>query len=140
MNFYQKIALGMCVLASAAATAYYAGYKNATRYHTQLETEAQNLALLKERELKDEYIAALNDARLRQETLFNDFDALSSEYQRLRDNVQNSLPTNTESPGINTATTYAKLFTDCAKEYGAMAKNADQHAHDLKTIRDAWPN
>lgn len=45
----------------------------------------------------------------------------------------------THAACIVSASTHAELFNHCQREYRDMAKNADAHATDVKTLIQAWP-
>lgn len=138
MNFYVKFGLIAGSAVALLGGSFYAGYKAAVRYHTALELQAQNEALLKERQLNNEYQQALNEARQRQTAILADFDNLNDELNSLRDTVQNSLPAGTEPACLNACSARSELFTDCAAKYADMATKADQHAADVRTLNAAW--
>ena len=138
MNAYFKIGVAVGALVALAGGSFYAGYKAAVRYHESLELEAQNAALLKERQMNNEYATALNEARERQTAILADFDNLAAELNRLRDTAKNSLPADTEPACLNAVDTRNELFTDCAAKYADMARKADQHAEDVRALNSAW--
>lgn len=138
MNAYFKIGVALGALVALSGGSFYAGYKAAVRYHTSLEIQAQNEALLKERQMNNEYATALNEARQRQTAILADFDNLALELNRLRDTAKNSLPANTEPACLNAVDTRNELFTDCAAKYADMARKADQHAEDVRALNSAW--
>ena len=138
MNLSTKILILCGTALFFAAVGFYAGYKQAANYHESLELQAQNEALLKERQMNNEYATALNEARQRQTAILADFDNLASEFNRLRDTAKNSLPANTEPACLNAVNTRNELFTDCAAKYADMARKADQHAEDVRALNSAW--
>lgn len=117
---------------------YGLGYKFTKEKYEKLEMQAQVKAQQRQREIHNEYIHALNDARAREEALLNDFSDLHSTHQRLRDAVQNSLPKNASNAELDAILTRGELFTTCSQEYANLAEKADRHVHDIRTIEDVW--
>lgn len=117
---------------------YGLGHKFTKEKYEKLELEAQVQAQIKEREIHNEYIHALNDARAREEALLNDFSSLRNTHQRLRDAITNSVPTNASGAELDAILTRGELFAECSQEYADLAEKADRHVHDIKTLTDAW--
>lgn len=117
---------------------YGLGHKFTKEKYEKLELEAQVQAQIKEREIHNEYIHALNDARAREEALLNDFSSLRNTHQRLRDAITNSVPANASGAELDAILTRGELFAECSKEYADLAEKADRHVHDIKTLTDAW--
>ncbi len=117
---------------------YGLGYKFTKEKYEKLELEAQVEAQMKQKEILDEYVLALNDARAREEALLNDFSSLRITHQRLRDAVQNSLPETASGAELDAILTRGELFTACSAEYADLAEKADRHVHDIRTLTSAW--
>lgn len=138
MNISTKILILGGTAIAAAAVGFYAGYQQAADYHQALELQAQNEALLKERNLNAQYQQALNDARARQSAILDDFERANNELDSLRHTVQNSLPRDTNAACTRALSARGALLTDCAAKYIGMATKADQHAEDARTLMNAW--
>lgn len=68
-------------------------------------------------------------------------DSARTASNRLRIDSERSLQSARDNHAacIVSATTHAQLFDYCQREYRAMAKAADGHATDSKTLIESWP-
>lgn len=114
------------------------GYKISEAHHEEAEREAQVAAMTKQKEISDGYAAALNEANLRQQALFDDFASLRNTHISLRESIQNSLPGVSTDAELDAAVASGELFAACSERYADLAEKADKHVHDIRTLQDAW--
>ena len=114
------------------------GYNYANDEWEQAESEAVAAAAAKQKEISDGYAAALNEANLRQQALFDDFSSLRDAHGRLRESIQNSLPNLSTDAELDAAVARGELFAACSERYADLAEKADKHVHDIRTLQDAW--
>ncbi len=85
---------------------------------------------------------AQNAAQKRAQTARADADNARSELDRLRDDltaVAVSAGGFACITAAERATTVSDVLAECAAAYTGMARTADGHANDVKTLTDAWP-
>lgn len=109
--------------------------------HSQaLATAGQNAMLEAARlqKLKDE---ALDEANKIAQRNANAAASARTELERLRRQLANtpSLSSATCASTRDYAATLATVFGECATRIGEMAKDADGHAADSRTLERAWP-
>lgn len=112
------------------------------------QKQAIEAAAVAQRELHDleqkrsnGVIAAQNTARTREIVLRRDADSARDALDSLRTQSDAALQSARTSHAACTvtATAQAVVLNQCAGEYQALARAADGHASDAKTLMDAWP-
>ena len=109
--------------------------------HSQAMAEAGQNAMMEAarlQKLKDE---ALNEANRIAQQNAKAAAAARTELDRLRRQLANAndLSTATCPSTRDYAATLATVFGECATRIGEMAKDADGHAADSRTLERAWP-
>lgn len=104
--------------------------------------QAQADALATERQLNRKLEDARNAATQRDQTIARTAAAAGLAVAGLRDELdayRRGLSADPGSPGDPRAATVAELFGDCADRYRDLAKKADGHASEVRTLIDGWP-
>ena len=109
--------------------------------HSQALAQAGQNAMLEAarlQKLKDE---AVNEANRIAQVNAKAAAAARSELDRLRRQLASAtdLSTSTCASTRDYAATLATVFGECATRIGEMAKDADGHAADSRTLEGAWP-
>ena len=134
---------GLVVLAAFVAGAVVNGWRydvkiaNSEKAY-QLEVEQYER---KTRQIADQYMEALNNARTRENEIRLAADGARSELDRLRITIKKRSAAVTASPAsaVDYSIASADVFGECAAELTALAGKADGHTVDLKTMIEAWP-
>lgn len=103
---------------------------------------AQDAALTEERRLNQKLETAQNEATKRQQQIDRTAAAAGLAVAGLRDDIDRyraSLSADPARPADPRAATVAELFGDCADHYRDLAKKADGHASDARTLSEGWP-
>ena len=91
---------------------------------------------------QQEVTRATQNAARRAQIARADADNARAELDRLRDDLRASaVPASGDActAADQRATTLAELFGQCAGAYTSLARTADGHSNDVKTLIDAWP-
>ena len=134
---------GLVVLAAFVAGAVVNGWRYDVKIANiekayQLEVEQSER---KTRQISDQYMEALNNARTRENEIRLAADGARSELDRLRGTIRTKSAAVTASPAsaVDYSIASADVFGECAAELAALAGKADGHTVDLKTMIEAWP-
>lgn len=148
--FAKVIAVGVLLIALLAGvwkiyhtidkSAYERGRNEVLAETAQKVTEAVNSARVEEQQNSKR----VQDAQANQVKAVSakaaDFNAVTSERDRLRDEVRAFSEIGvTATTNSFRAFTLRELFTACVERYGDVASKADGHALDAKTLLTAWP-
>lgn len=109
--------------------------------HSQaLATAGQN-AMLEAARLQKQKDEALDEANKIAQRNANAAASARTELERLRRQLANtpSLSSATCASTRDYAATLATVFGECATRIGEMAKDADGHSADSRTLEKAWP-
>lgn len=91
---------------------------------------------------QQEVTRATQNAARRAQVARADADNARSELDRLRDDLRAVAVSAGGFACITAAeraTTVSDVLAECAAAYTGMARTADGHANDVKTLTDAWP-
>jgi hypothetical protein len=134
---------GLVVLAAFVAGAVVNGWRYDVKIANiekayQLEVEQSER---KTRQIADQYMEALNNARTRENEIRLAADGARSELDRLRVTIKKRSAAVTASPAsaVDYSIASSDVFGECAAELTALAGKADGHTVDLKTMIEAWP-
>ena len=134
---------GLVLLAAFVAGAVVNGWRYDVKIANiekayQLEVEQSER---KTRQIADQYMEALNNARTRENEIRLAADGARSELDRLRITIKKRSAAVTASPAsaVDYSIASADVFGECAAELTALAGKADGHTVDLKTMIEAWP-
>ena len=134
---------GFVVLAAFVAGAVVNGWRYDVKIANiekayQLEVEQSER---KTRQIADQYMEALNNARTRENEIRLAADGARSELDRLRITIKKRSAAVTASPDstVDYSIASADVFGECAAELTALAGKADGHVSDLRTMIEAWP-
>lgn len=111
---------------------------------TRAESIAQGVkdALQTTTELQGKKDAAIKTATARNAALATAADNARAESERLRDELakaRTDIANASDSSVRQYATTLGSVFTECGAALEGMARKADGHASDARTLIDAWP-
>jgi hypothetical protein len=118
------------------------GYNKAVAEYTAKQLVAEQSARAKEAQLNKQLEEAQNAATKRDQQikiLSDSVAATSSSLRNTTSNIRNSLPSATIDAIRKTADAALSVFGDCQAKYGQLAKDADGHANDVKTLEESWP-
>lgn len=108
--------------------------------HAQDLTKANADALAKYNDMERKKQEALNEANKQAQRNARAADAARTELERLRQQIASgSVSTATCGSVRNYATTLQAVFGECAARLEWLAKEADGHALDSRTLNGAWP-
>lgn len=108
--------------------------------HAQDLTKANADALAKYNDMERKKQEALNEANKQAQRNALAADAARTELERLRQQIASgSVSTATCGSVRNYATTLQAVFGECAARLEWLAKEADGHALDSRTLNGAWP-
>lgn len=134
---------GLVVLAAFVAGAVVNGWRYDAKIANiekayQLEVEQSER---KTRQIADQYMEALNNARTRENEIRIAADGARSELDRLRVTIKKRSSAVAASPAsaVDYSIASADVFGECAAELTALAGKADGHASDIRTMIEAWP-
>lgn len=134
---------GLVVLAAFVAGAVVNGWRYDVKIANiekayQLEVEQSER---KTRQIADQYMEALNNARTRENEIRLAADGARSELDRLRVTIKKRSSAVAASPAsaVDYSIASADVFGECAAELTALAGKADGHVTDLRTMIEAWP-
>lgn len=116
--------------------------------HQVAFVQAADAARTTQEAITTKYENALNDAQARQQALRHDLGAARTASTRLRDQVASTnsaiasgikLPQNSSVTTAQYALAASELLASCTEEYQSVAEQADGHASDVRTLKEAWP-
>lgn len=108
--------------------------------HAQDLAKANADALAKYTDMERKKQEALNEANKQAQRNARAADAARTELERLRQQIASgSVSTATCGSVRNYATTLQAVFGECAARLEWLAKEADGHALDSRTLNGAWP-
>ena len=118
------------------------GYQKAVAEYTVKLLEAKEAADRREQELTTQVQEAQANGLKREETI----KALAAAVGKSSDSLRNTanairlgLPHATVEAARTAADAFAAVFTDCQRRYVEVARAADGHANDVRTLEEAWP-
>ena len=110
--------------------------------HSTALAKAKADALAIERTNAAKYQGALNDARIREASLRRDAAAARDQSDGLRSQLSEAARRISAAPPATVAeyaATAGELLAQCSRERTYFAGQADGHAADVRTLREAWP-
>lgn len=108
--------------------------------HAQDLTKANAAALAKYTDMERKKQEVLDEANKQAQRNARAADAARTELERLRQQIASgSVSTATCGSVRNYATTLQAVFGECAARLEWLAKEADGHALDSRTLNGAWP-
>ena len=109
--------------------------------HNQALAQAGQNAMLEAARLQKQKDEAVNEANRIAQANAKAATAARAELDRLRRQLASApdLSTATCASTRDYAATLATVFGECATRIGEMAKDADGHAADSRTLEKAWP-
>ena len=119
-----------------------AKYQTLAAQYTQAQIDSQEAKRKAEDAFNTRYQQALNDARKREADLRRARNAARAESDGLRSALSEAnrqLATAPADAVADYAATVNGLFYQCVEEYQGMAAAASGHAHDARTLSEAWP-
>ena len=134
---------GLVVLAAFVAGAVVNGWRYDVKianiekaYQLEVEQSERNT-----RQIADQYMEALNNARTRENEIRLAADGARSELDRLRGTIRTKSASVKASPAsaVDYSIASSDVFGECAEELTALAGKADGHVSDLRTMIEAWP-
>lgn len=119
------------------------GYQKAVGEYTAKQIDAEQTARATEQKLTKQVEDAQNAANLREQDIKKMSVDLATTNRKLRDttlSVRSKLSTDSCDTVRKAADAALTVFSECTREYTAMAENATGHASDVITLIDAWPD
>ena len=118
------------------------GYQKAVAEYNVKLLAAKEAADQREQELTTQVQEAQANGLEREETI----KALAAAVGKSSDSLRNTanairlgLPHATVEAARTAADAFAAVFTDCQRRYVDVARAADGHASDVRTLEEAWP-
>lgn len=118
------------------------GYQKAVAEYNVKLLAAKEAADKREQELTTQVQEAQANGLKREETI----KALAAAVGKSSDSLRNTanairlgLPLATVEAARTAADAFAAVFTDCQRRYIEVARAADGHANDVRTLEEAWP-
>ena len=121
------------------------GAKEAERLAAAQEVRRQHQAAARETESirQQEVNRAQQQAATRAQDVRRDADSARAELDRLRSDIATArsadLPGSACAASDSRAATAAELLAECSAAYQGLARSADGHAGDVRTLIQAWP-
>ena len=118
------------------------GYQKAVAEYNVKLLEAKEAADKRERELAVQIQEAQANGLKREETIRTLAAAVGKSSDSLRDTanaIRVGLPSATVEAARTAADAFAAVFTECQQRYVEVARAADGHASDVRTLEEAWP-
>lgn len=88
--------------------------------------------------VNNELSEALKIANEKKSAILDDYVKLRNAYDGLRSAATAIKVFDNSAAAASEAAARGELLAECAKEYGAMAKAADEHAADAMNLYNAW--
>ena len=118
------------------------GYQKAVAEYNVKLLAAKEASDKREKELTTQVQEAQANGLKREETI----KALAAAVGKSSDSLRNTanairlgLPHATVEAARTAADAFAAVFTDCQRRYVDVARAADGHASDVRTLEEAWP-
>ena len=135
------------IVAAAAAWAFQDARYTAELAELRLEQanaviKATSTLRAEQHAITTKYQGALNAATERETISRRHLAAAARESDGLREQLSDTARRIAAAPPAAVAeyaTTVSGLFADCSRSYQELAGQADGHANDVRTHRDAWP-
>lgn len=118
------------------------GYQKAVAEYNVKLLEAKEAAYKREQELTTQVQEAQANGLKREETIRTLAAAVGKSSDSLRDTanaIRLGLPSATVEAARTAADAFAAVFTECQQRYVEVARAADGHANDVRTLEEAWP-
>ena len=144
----KAIAVGALLVALAFAWNWHIdhereiGYQKAVAEYNVKLLAAKEAADQRERELAAQIQEAQANGLKREETIRTLAAAVGKSSDSLRDTanaIRVGLPNATVEAARTAADAFAAVFTECQQRYVEVARAADGHASDVRTLEEAWP-
>ena len=150
-KFYLEAAFVAMLLAALAFIGYrfvqyeqQVGYNRAVVEWQQKQIASDAAALKRENELQAQLSNAENERVKREQIIKVTSAKLDAATRSLRDTIDKynsvKLPDDTETAAISRAATLGQLLGECSTKYSELAKQADEHVNDIKTLIQSYPN
>ena len=143
MSIYAKLAAIFIIFSSGFATGFKfeLGRWNAEKVAVlESNVEKDRLRIASNNVDSKRVIDAQNASVLRLSKARNDFDAVSTELERLRGVVadrERNGAAETASDSNQRAAALATVFAECSSELATLARKADGHVNDIRTFVEA---
>lgn len=118
------------------------GYQKAVAEYNVKLLAAKEAADKREQELSAQVQEAQANGLKREETIRTLAAAVGKSSDSLRNTanaIRLGLPNATVEAARTAADAFAAVFTDCQRRYIEVARAADGHANDVRTLEEAWP-
>lgn len=118
------------------------GYQKAVAEYNVKLIEAKEAADQREQELSAQVQEAQANGLKREETIRTLAAAVGKSSDSLRNTanaIRLGLPHATVEAARTAADAFAAVFTECQQRYVDVARAADGHASDVRTLEEAWP-
>lgn len=118
------------------------GYQKAVAEYNVKLLAAKEAAAKREKELTAQVNEAQYNGLKREETIRTLAAAVGKSSDSLRNTanaIRLGLPLATVEAARTAADAFAAVFTDCQRRYIEVARAADGHANDVRTLEEAWP-
>ena len=118
------------------------GYQKAVAEYNVKLLAAKEAADQRERELAVQIQEAQANGLKREETIRTLAAAVGKSSDSLRNTanaIRLGLPHATVEAARTAADAFAAVFTECQQRYVDVARAADGHASDVRTLEEAWP-
>lgn len=145
MNILIYLALAAGIFFGGFSTAWKiqsANLEAKEREYVQAKLEASQRARINETSQRKRVDDAQAASAQRAQAARDDADAARSESERLRaqlDAATGGLPGPGDPTGTQRASAIAGLLKECSSRYEDLARKADGHVNDLRTLIDSWP-
>ena len=117
------------------------GYQKAVAEYNVKLLAAKEVADKREQELSAQVQEAQANGLKREETIRTLAAAVGKSSDSLRNTanaIRLGLPLATVEAARTAADAFAAVFTDCQRRYIEVARAADGHANDVRTLEEAW--
>ena len=110
----------------------------------QAQLDQSNQALKRENELQEKLAKAENERVKREQIIKITNDKLNITTSSLRDAISKynsvNVSTDTEAAANQRAVAASQLLGECTERYSELAKKADGHIDDIKTLTESYPS
>ena len=118
------------------------GYQRAVAEYSVKLIEAKEAAQKREQELTAQVQEAQENGLKREETIRTLAAAVGKSSDSLRNTanaIRIGLPNATVEAARTAADAFAAVFAECQQRYVEVARAADGHLNDYRTLSEAWP-
>lgn len=140
----QKILIYFFVSVFCLTFCFFYGYiqgKKAERLEWQAESDKVAVEIAEKQAIvNNELSEALKIANEKKSAILDDYVKLRGAYDGLRESATAVKVFGNSAAAESEVRARGELLAECAKEYGAMAKAADEHAADAVNLYNAWFN